>query len=141
MLLATYHYQRTIFILANARCPPSHLLSSKRLMESSTSLSGQQAAHVLSRLRSRTYWHMLDRGMSVVQALAQPRLHDQLVPAIVSFEWTGLNIQGYDNRTVSYLKSLEQLSVGLRLDRVPLREARQAASGLSGRRLNHPMIG
>jgi hypothetical protein len=42
----------------------------------------------------------------VVQALAQPRLHDQLVPATVGFEWTGLNIQGYDIRTVSYLKSL-----------------------------------
>lgn len=51
-------------------------------------------------------WHVLDQGMSVVQALAQPRLHDQLVPATVSFEWTGLNIQGYDNSTVAYLKSL-----------------------------------
>jgi gamma-glutamyltranspeptidase/glutathione hydrolase len=44
--------------------------------------------------------------MSAVQALAQPRLHDQLVPATVSFEWTGLNIQGYDNGTVAFIKSL-----------------------------------
>jgi gamma-glutamyltranspeptidase / glutathione hydrolase len=51
-------------------------------------------------------WHVLDQRMSVVQALAQPRLHDQLVPATISFEWAGLNIQGYDNKTVSYLKSL-----------------------------------
>lgn len=44
--------------------------------------------------------------MTAPQALAQPRLHDQLVPSSISFEWSGLNIQGYDNKTVAYLKSL-----------------------------------
>ncbi len=36
----------------------------------------------------------------------QPRLHDQLVPATVSFEWSGLGITGYDNSTVAYMRSL-----------------------------------
>lgn len=37
--------------------------------------------------------------MTAAQALAQPRLHDQLVPNQVSFEYA------YDNRTVAYLAS------------------------------------
>ncbi|KAK7421996.1 hypothetical protein QQZ08_009717 [Neonectria magnoliae] len=44
--------------------------------------------------------HVLDYGLSVPKALAQPRLHDQLIPDLVSFEWA------YDNGTVSYMKSL-----------------------------------
>lgn len=44
--------------------------------------------------------------MTAPQALAQPRLHDQLVPATTSFEWTGLNIIGYDNETVAFMKEL-----------------------------------
>ncbi|KPM45209.1 Gamma-glutamyltranspeptidase 1 [Neonectria ditissima] len=44
--------------------------------------------------------HVLDYGLSVAEALAQPRLHDQLSPDLVSFEWA------YDNGTVSYMKSL-----------------------------------
>lgn len=51
-------------------------------------------------------WHVLDQGMTAPAALAMPRLHDQLSPATTSFEWTGLNIQGYDNSTVAYMKSL-----------------------------------
>lgn len=51
-------------------------------------------------------WHVLDQGLTAAQALAQPRLHDQLTPATTSFEWSGLNIQGYDNSTVAYMKSL-----------------------------------
>ncbi|KAI9827416.1 MAG: hypothetical protein M1819_006957 [Sarea resinae] len=39
--------------------------------------------------------HVLDGNMSVANALRQPRLHDQLVPNEVRFEW------GYDNRTVA----------------------------------------
>lgn len=38
--------------------------------------------------------------MTTPQALAQPRLHDQLVPNTVSFEYA------YDNSTVAYMKSL-----------------------------------
>jgi gamma-glutamyltranspeptidase/glutathione hydrolase len=44
--------------------------------------------------------HVLDQGMTTAEALAEPRLHDQLVPNQVSFEWA------YDNRTVAYMKSL-----------------------------------
>jgi gamma-glutamyltranspeptidase/glutathione hydrolase len=44
--------------------------------------------------------HVLDQGMTAPQALAQPRLHDQLVPNQVSFEYA------YDNGTVAYMKSL-----------------------------------
>lgn len=42
--------------------------------------------------------HMLDEGMTAPEALAAPRLHDQLVPYYVSFEYT------YDNSTVASMK-------------------------------------
>ena len=44
--------------------------------------------------------HVLDGGMTTAEALARPRLHDQLVPDTVSFEYA------YDNATVAYMKSL-----------------------------------
>lgn len=44
--------------------------------------------------------HVLDRGLSVSEALAQPRLHDQLNPAVSAFEYS------YDNSTVAYMKTL-----------------------------------
>jgi len=44
--------------------------------------------------------HVLDQNMTSEQAIAQPRLHDQLVPNQVSFEYA------YDNSTVAFLKSL-----------------------------------
>lgn len=43
---------------------------------------------------------VLDKGLSVADALAAPRLHDQLSPSVVSFEYA------YDNSTVAYLESL-----------------------------------
>lgn len=51
-------------------------------------------------------WHVLDQGMTSKEALAQPRMHDQLSPNTVSFEWgSELNgIKGYSNETVAYLK-------------------------------------
>ena len=45
-------------------------------------------------------WHVLDQGATVPQSLAEPRLHDQLRPPQISFEYA------YDNNTVAYLKSL-----------------------------------
>lgn len=42
-------------------------------------------------------WHLLDQNMTSAQALAQPRIHDQLVPNVVSAEWA------YDNATLAYL--------------------------------------
>ncbi|KAI0107756.1 gamma-glutamyltransferase 1 [Nemania sp. FL0031] len=44
--------------------------------------------------------HVLDQNQTVPEALAQPRLHDQLSPNQVSFEYT------YDNSTVAYMASL-----------------------------------
>ena len=44
--------------------------------------------------------HVLDQNMTAPQALAQPRLHDQLIPNQVSFEYA------YDNQTVAFLSSL-----------------------------------
>ncbi|EGR44749.1 Gamma-glutamyltranspeptidase-like protein [Trichoderma reesei QM6a] len=44
--------------------------------------------------------HVLDGNMTTAEALAQPRLHDQLVPAQTTFEYA------YDNETVAYMKSL-----------------------------------
>ncbi len=43
--------------------------------------------------------HVLDQNMTVLQALAQPRLHDQLLPNLVSFEYA------YDNDTVAFMKA------------------------------------
>lgn len=43
--------------------------------------------------------HVLDQDMTAPQALARPRLHDQLVPSVVSFEYA------YDNGTVAYMES------------------------------------
>ncbi|TDZ59741.1 Glutathione hydrolase proenzyme [Colletotrichum trifolii] len=44
--------------------------------------------------------NVLDRNLTVPQALAEPRIHDQLSPNVVSVEWA------YDNGTSAYLRSL-----------------------------------
>lgn len=44
--------------------------------------------------------NVIDRGKNVAQAVAMPRLHDQLIPAVTTFEWA------YDNSTVAYIKGL-----------------------------------
>ncbi|KAE8389768.1 gamma-glutamyltranspeptidase [Aspergillus alliaceus] len=43
--------------------------------------------------------HAVDEGLSAAEALAKPRLHDQLVPNQVRFEYT------YDNETVAFMKT------------------------------------
>ena len=45
--------------------------------------------------------HVLDANMTAPEALAQPRLHDQLTPNQVSFE---LPPFGYNNETVAFMK-------------------------------------
>lgn len=40
----------------------------------------------------------VDRGMNAYHALAEPRLHDQLIPNKTSFEYS------YDNSTVAFMK-------------------------------------
>jgi len=42
-------------------------------------------------------WFVLDRNMTAPQALAQPRLHDQLIPDQSVFEYA------YDNSTVAFM--------------------------------------
>lgn len=44
-------------------------------------------------------WHVIDQNETIVEALAEARLHDQLSPNYVSFEYP------YDNHTVAYMKS------------------------------------
>lgn len=44
--------------------------------------------------------NVIDRGMSSGEALAQPRLHDQLFPDKVAFEYT------YNNATVAFMELL-----------------------------------
>lgn len=44
--------------------------------------------------------HVIDQNLSGAQALAKPRLHDQLVPNQVTFEYS------YDNSTVAFMQSL-----------------------------------
>ncbi|PVI00281.1 gamma-glutamyltranspeptidase 1 precursor [Periconia macrospinosa] len=44
--------------------------------------------------------HLLDDGDSVAEALAKPRIHDQLTPAQVSFEYS------FNNETTAFLKEL-----------------------------------
>jgi gamma-glutamyltranspeptidase/glutathione hydrolase len=44
--------------------------------------------------------HILDGNMTTGEALAQPRIHDQLVPAAVSFEYA------FNNATTAYMKAL-----------------------------------
>lgn len=42
--------------------------------------------------------NVVDRGMTAPDALAEPRMHDQLVPARTTFEWT------FDNSTVDSMR-------------------------------------
>ncbi|KAI9787935.1 MAG: hypothetical protein M1816_007335 [Peltula sp. TS41687] len=46
----------------------------------------------------QTLWHVLDQGMSAPEAIAHPRLHDQLIPNVVSFE------PGYDLPTIASMR-------------------------------------
>lgn len=43
-------------------------------------------------------WHVLDHAKTMPEALAMPRLHDQLLPAQVLFE------EAFDNRTTAFMK-------------------------------------
>lgn len=44
--------------------------------------------------------HLIDDKLNMIDSLKKPRLHDQLVPNVVSFEYE------YDNSTVAYMKGL-----------------------------------
>ncbi|KAH9209418.1 gamma-glutamyltranspeptidase [Leptodontidium sp. 2 PMI_412] len=53
-------------------------------------------------------WHTLDQNMTSAQALAEPRMHDQLSPNTVSFEYASefQGIKGFNNETTAFLASL-----------------------------------
>lgn len=46
---------------------------------------------------AQVLWHVLERELSMKEALAEPRIHDQLVPNIVTVEFA------FDNATVESL--------------------------------------
>jgi len=47
---------------------------------------------------TQALWHVLDHGMTMPEALKQPRLHDQLLPNLVTFEY------GFDNGTAESMR-------------------------------------
>jgi gamma-glutamyltranspeptidase / glutathione hydrolase len=55
--------------------------------------------------------HVLDRNMTTLEALAQPRMHDQLIPNLAYFE------DAYDNGTVAFMRerghNVTNLGVGM----------------------------
>lgn len=46
----------------------------------------------------QTLWHVLDHNFTTHEALSEPRLHDQLIPNQVQFEYA------YDNMTVAFME-------------------------------------
>ena len=46
----------------------------------------------------QSLWHVLDHGMTMPEALAQPRLHDQLLPNLMFFE------DGYDKDVLASMQ-------------------------------------
>ena len=54
----------------------------------------------------QSVWHVLDQNMTTAEALAQGRLHDQLEPNTVSFEWPGFGTPGYSNETTAFMARL-----------------------------------
>lgn len=89
--------------------PANYIRPNKRSMSSITPIMAEFANGTLfavlgasggSRIITtviQTALHILERGMTVHDALKQPRLHDQLLPNQVIFEWD------YDNSTVDYM--------------------------------------
>lgn len=59
-------------------------------------------------------WHVLDQNLTSAQSLAQPRMHDQLSPNLVSFEYGSetFGIEGYNNETTSYLANVDGSTIG-----------------------------
>ncbi|RDW79988.1 putative gamma-glutamyltranspeptidase 1 [Coleophoma cylindrospora] len=53
-------------------------------------------------------WHVLDQNMTSAESLRQPRMHDQLSPNDVEFEYGSevYGIEGYSNETTAYMASL-----------------------------------
>lgn len=58
---------------------------------------------------TQTAWHLLEHGMDMAQAIAAPRLHDQLIPNEAQFEWS------FDNGTVADMVERGHKPVWVRL--------------------------
>lgn len=56
-----------------------------------------------------TAWHLLEHGMDMRDAVAEPRFHDQLIPNRAEFEWT------FDNGTVGAMVDKGHKRVWVRL--------------------------
>lgn len=66
------------------------------------SLGAIGGSHIITAI-TQCLWNVLDRNMSLVEAMAEPRYHDQLLPDHVEFEWA------YNNKTI--LPSWRRLSI------------------------------
>lgn len=57
---------------------------------------------------SQHLWHVLDQNLTSAEALASPRMYDQLYPPQVEFEWTdpAHGLRGYNNQTTAFIKSI-----------------------------------
>ncbi|KAN0116857.1 gamma-glutamyltranspeptidase [Hyaloscypha variabilis] len=55
-----------------------------------------------------TLYHVLDQNLTSAQSLAQPRMHDQLSPNTVSFEYASpfQHVEGYSNETTAFMRSI-----------------------------------
>lgn len=83
-----------------APAPANYIRGGKRPMSSITPIIAEHPNGTVffitgaaggSRIISATTqvaWHLLEHGMNMSEAMAAPRLHDQLIPNQVQFEWT-----------------------------------------------------
>lgn len=63
-------------------------------------ISGSAGGSRIITATAQVIHNAIDRNMTSLEALAAPRLHDQLSPNYVSFEYA------YDNQTTAFMKSL-----------------------------------
>ncbi|KUI53213.1 Gamma-glutamyltranspeptidase 1 [Cytospora mali] len=58
---------------------------------------------------TQTAWHLLEHGMNMTEAIAEPRVHDQLIPNQAEFEWS------FDNGTIDAMVEKGHKQVWVRL--------------------------
>lgn len=58
---------------------------------------------------TQTAWHLLEHGMNMTEAMAEPRVHDQLIPNQAEFEWS------FDNGTIDAMAGKGHKQVWVRL--------------------------
>jgi gamma-glutamyltranspeptidase / glutathione hydrolase len=59
-------------------------------------LGGVGGSYIITAV-AQSLWNVLDRNMTLQQALDAPRFHDQLIPNVIEFEYS------YDNATVAFM--------------------------------------